>query len=54
MCKTVKRFAQDETASVTAGYGLIAAGLSLAIVALLQGIGIRLTMSLAGASGSLP
>ena len=53
MGKTVKRFAADETASVTTEYGLIAAGLSVAIAALLQGIGMRLAMSLSGPPGSL-
>lgn len=33
-------------------YGLVAAGLSLAILTLLQGIGIRLSAHLAGSGGS--
>jgi pilus assembly protein Flp/PilA len=43
MSKIVKRFTTDEGGSATMEYGLVAAGLSLAIVAVLQGIGMRLT-----------
>ena len=43
MCKLIRRFAIDERASVTTQYGLIAAGLSLAIITIVQGIGMRLT-----------
>jgi Flp pilus assembly pilin Flp len=41
MFKIVKDFSIDERASATLEYGLVAAGLSLAIATLLQGIGIR-------------
>ena len=43
MGKIVKRFVTDDRGSATMEYGLVAAGLSLAIAALLQGIGMRLT-----------
>jgi pilus assembly protein Flp/PilA len=45
----IKRFAADERGSAAAEYGLIAAGLSIAIAAMLQGIGMRLAVNLAGA-----
>jgi pilus assembly protein Flp/PilA len=48
MSKIVKRFATDEGGSATMEYGLVAAGLSLAIVAVLQGIGMRLTANAVG------
>lgn len=42
----LKRFAADERGSAATGYGLIAAGLSIAIATMLQGIGMRLAMNL--------
>jgi len=45
MKKIVKRFFTDERGATTAEYGLVAAGLSLAIIALLQGIGMRLAVN---------
>lgn len=53
MSKMVKRFAADERGSATMEYGLIAAGLSVAIVAVLQGIGLRLAANYAGTRGPL-
>jgi pilus assembly protein Flp/PilA len=53
MTKIVKRFLTDESASATAEYGLIAAGLSIAIIAMLQGIGMRLTANFSGTGSSL-
>lgn len=53
MVKIVKRFSTDESASATMEYGLIAAGLSIAIITMLQGIGMRLAANLAGPGGSL-
>ena len=52
MSKIVKRFATDERGSATLEYGLVAAGLSLAIIAVLQGIGMRLTANAAGTPAS--
>jgi pilus assembly protein Flp/PilA len=48
MRKIVKRFATDEHGSATMEYGLVAAGLSLAIITVLQGIGIRLAANATG------
>ncbi len=45
----LKRFVLDEHGSATMEYGLVAAGLSIAIITVLQGIGMRLTANLAGA-----
>jgi pilus assembly protein Flp/PilA len=53
MSKIVKRFATDERGSATMEYGLVAAGLSLAIVAVLQGIAMRLTANVAAAPVSM-
>jgi len=44
----IHRFAADEGGSAAAEYGLIAAGLSIAIAAMLQGIGVRLAVNLTG------
>jgi pilus assembly protein Flp/PilA len=50
MLSVIKRFAADERGSAAAEYGLIAAGLSIAIAALLQGIGVRLAANAAATS----
>lgn len=49
----VMRFAADERASASMEYGLIAAGLSVAIITALQGIGMRLTANAAEAESVL-
>jgi len=54
MRKIVKRFAIDDRASATMEYGLIAAGLSVAIVTVLQGIGMRLIAGSEAAPSSRP
>ena len=38
----VKRFAKDESGATAIEYGLIAAGISVAIIAVVQGLGTRL------------
>jgi len=48
MSNIVKRFTTDERGSATMEYGLVAAGLSLAIITVLQGIGIRLSANFGG------
>ncbi len=48
MGKIVKRFTTDERGAATMEYGLVVAGLSLAIITVLQGIGMRLTANAAG------
>ena len=40
--RTIKRFLRDETAATAIEYGLIAAGISLAIIAIVNGLGARL------------
>jgi pilus assembly protein Flp/PilA len=42
----IRRFAADECGSAAAEYGLIAAGLSIAIATVLQGIGLRLAANI--------
>lgn len=42
MRNIIIRFAKDETASAAIEYGLIAAGISVAIIAVVQGIGRKL------------
>ena len=39
----VKRFLKDESGATAVEYGLVAAGISVAIIAVLQGLGARLT-----------
>ena len=51
MKNLIIRFAKDETASVAVEYGLIAAGISLAIIAVIQGIGRKLATSLEATQG---
>lgn len=40
--KTLRRFLADETAATAIEYGLIAAGISLAIIAAVKGLGTNL------------
>lgn len=42
MKKLVKRLAKDESAATAVEYGLIAAGISVAIIAVVNGIGSNL------------
>jgi pilus assembly protein Flp/PilA len=53
MREIAKHFIHDQRGSATMEYGLIAAGLSVAIITLLQGIGIRLAGNFAETRGSL-
>ena len=41
--KTLKRFAKDESGATAIEYGLIAAGISVAIITVVQGLGSKLT-----------
>jgi pilus assembly protein Flp/PilA len=41
--KTLKRFAKDESGATAIEYGLIAAGISVAIITVVQGLGTKLT-----------
>ena len=42
MMNLVMRFVRDETGATAIEYGLIAAGISVSIIAVIQGIGSRL------------
>ena len=42
MRNIISQFARDESASAAIEYGLIAAGISVAIIAVIQGIGRKL------------
>jgi pilus assembly protein Flp/PilA len=42
MTKLIKQFAKDESGATAIEYGLIAAGISVAIIAVLQGLGTKL------------
>ena len=41
--KTLKRFAKDESGATAIEYGLIAAGISVAIIVVVQGLGTKLS-----------
>jgi pilus assembly protein Flp/PilA len=51
--KTIRRFLADETAATAIEYGLIAAGISLAIIAVVNGIGVKLNTKFASINSSL-
>jgi len=42
MTNLVKRFIKDESGATAVEYGLVAAGISVAIIAVMQGLGSRL------------
>ena len=46
MSNLVMRFVRDETAATAIEYGLIVAGISVSIMAVIQGIGSRLSTTL--------
>jgi len=43
MTNLVKRFLQDQSGATAVEYGLVAAGISVAIIAVVQGLGSRLS-----------
>ena len=47
------RFAQDESGAAAIGYGLIAAGISVAIIAVVQGLGSKLVSTLTSVQNAL-
>jgi pilus assembly protein Flp/PilA len=49
----IKRFLRDETAATAIEYGLIAAGISLAIIAIVNGLGTKLNTKFATINSSL-
>ena len=53
MRRLVARFSTDVSGAAAVEYGLIAAGLSLAIATLLQGIGARIVLNSASAESSI-
>jgi pilus assembly protein Flp/PilA len=46
-------FLKDETAATAIEYGLIAAGISVAIIAVVQGLGTKLTTTFSSVSTAL-
>jgi pilus assembly protein Flp/PilA len=53
MINLVMRFVRDETAATAIEYGLIAAGISVSIIAVIQGIGSRLNTTFTGVEAAL-
>jgi pilus assembly protein Flp/PilA len=53
MNNLVSRFVLDESGATAIEYGLIAAGISVAIIAVLQGLGTRLNATLTTISTAL-
>ncbi|MHB8268134.1 Flp family type IVb pilin [Bradyrhizobium sp.] len=51
--QTIKRFLRDETAATAIEYGLIAAGISLAIIAIVNGLGARVNTKFTAINSSL-
>jgi pilus assembly protein Flp/PilA len=51
--RTLERFWRDETAATAIEYGLIAAGISLAIIAIVNGLGAKLNTKFAAINTSL-
>ena len=53
MRKLVQRFARDESGATAIEYGLIAAGISVAIIAVVQGLGSNLKATFSSVSTAL-
>ena len=51
--KTLKRFAKDESGATAIEYGLIAAGISVAIITVVQGLGTKLNSTFSGITSKL-
>jgi pilus assembly protein Flp/PilA len=51
--RTLERFWRDETAATAIEYGLIAAGISLAIIAIINGLGAKLNTKFTAINTSL-
>jgi pilus assembly protein Flp/PilA len=51
--ETVRRFLADETGATAIEYGLIAAGISLAIIAIVNGLGTKLNTKFTSINTSL-
>ena len=50
---TVAKFLKDESGATAIEYGLIAAGISVAIIAVVQGLGTKLNSTFASVQGAL-
>ena len=53
MTNLVKRFVKDESGATAIEYGLIAAGISVSIIAVVQGLGSRLNTTFTGVQTAL-
>ncbi len=53
MANLVRRFLQDESGATAVEYGLVAAGISVAIIAVMQGLGSKLHMTLTSVQSAL-
>jgi pilus assembly protein Flp/PilA len=53
MINFVKRFVKDESGATAIEYGLIAAGISVAIIAVVNGLGTKLSGTFSSISGQL-
>jgi pilus assembly protein Flp/PilA len=51
--QTIRRFLADESGATAIEYGLIAAGFSLAIIAVVNGIGVKLNTKFSSINASL-
>jgi pilus assembly protein Flp/PilA len=51
--KTFARFVKDESGATAIEYGLIAACISVAIIAVVQGVGTKLTSTFGSVQGAL-
>ncbi len=49
----VKRFAKDESGATAIEYGLIASGIAVAIITVVQGLGTKLNNTFANVSANL-
>jgi pilus assembly protein Flp/PilA len=49
----VKRFAKDESGATAIEYGLIAAGISVAIITVVQGLGTKLNTTFANITSAI-
>jgi pilus assembly protein Flp/PilA len=53
MSKLVSRFVKNESGATAIEYGLIAAGIAVAIIAVVQGLGTQLNTTFSTVSGAL-
>jgi pilus assembly protein Flp/PilA len=51
--RTISRFLKDETAATAIEYGLIAAGIALAIITVVNGLGSKLNAKFSAINSSL-